>query len=316
MPTQLCVGFFVVKKFVQNRSISQGNLIKYIVFEYFDVKYKKLLKPYFNTYINEIRLRVNKSPKLITNNEVIYLNNVIVSQEDLENIVKKACNGSIYAYDEQLKRGFITTIHGERIGISGEFVLKNGEVVAIKNFTSLNVRIPNEVKNCSLNFYKQVYKGGSVLIISKTGVGKTTFLRDFTYQLSSSCDFDIVVIDERNEIAGYNYCNFSFDLNKNVDVLTFCDKNYGFNQAIRTLNPKVIITDELMNSTDSNGVLRAIKCGISVICSVHLGAFEEIFNLSYLNKIVGNKLFDYYVFLDVISGMRKEFYYDKNFNLI
>ena len=283
------------------------------MFEYLSDKYKRSIKSKNLGQICEIRMRLGKHPKIITNNGVFYLENIKTTYEELENVVNVACNGSIYSYDEQLRRGFITTQFGERIGLAGEFVLNNGEVIAIKNYTSLNIRIPSEVNGFSYEFFKNKYKGGSVLVISKTGVGKTTFIRDFTRNISSNDNENVVVIDERNEIGGFNLRQTSFDLGKNTDVLSYSDKFFGFNQAIRTLNPSVIVTDELITSDDASGVLRAILSGISVIATVHSKNFKDLFSLLFMSPLIENRLFDYYVFIDKINNERRLKYYNKDF---
>ena len=211
---------------------------------------------------------------------------------------------------EYLKRGFITTDYGERIGIAGEFILKGEEVDAIKNYTSLCIRIPNQVVGVSNKFFN-VYKGGSVLIVSKCGVGKTTFLRDLTRNISVNINQNVVVVDERNEIASKSE-NGGFFLGKTVDVLTFANKKYGFTHAIRSLNPSYIITDELVTKNDFKGVSVAISGGVAVIATMH---GDEIQFQNY--NILKNKRFsgfNYFIYINKVENNRIITAYDKNFN--
>ena len=85
----------------------------------------------------------------------------------------------------------------------GEVVKENGNILTIKNFSSLCVRIPSELNGVSNDFYDKLYSKtfGSVLVLSPSGVGKTTFIRDLTTNLSDKGKKDVVVIDERNEIS-------------------------------------------------------------------------------------------------------------------
>ena len=201
---------------------------------------------------------------------------------------------SVYSYDNQIKQGFITTDNGERIGLSGEFVFKGNEVQSIRNFTSLCIRIPCAVNGVSKEFFNSIYKGGSVLVVSETGVGKTTFIRDFCKNLSNQAN--VVLIDERNEIAGKNQF-FYFDVGENTDVLTYSTKSYGFNQAIRTLNPTYIVTDELMTEDDVNGVNFAISCGVNVIATIHSDSVNRLKSKKYFERLLSEKCFSYYLLL-------------------
>lgn len=264
--------------------------------------------------INEIRLRVNSNPFIITNFDRFYVKEVNITFKDIENVVLTVCNRSIYSCDEQIKNGFLTTNNGERIGLCGEFVYQDGKLITIKNFSSLCIRIPNLITDVSLEFFNKIYQGGSVLIFSKTGVGKTTFLRDFAKLLSHNTLKNVVIVDERNEII-YKNQNYNFSL-KNVDVLTYCTKNFAFNQAIRTLNPDVICTDELFGKNDILSVGRAILSGVDVICTTHADSFENLLKKEYLSQLIKSNYFNYFIQIENNNGIRCLNYYDSNFKKI
>ena len=277
--------------------------------EFLTEKFKYKLKEYNDENLQELRIRLNKNVKILYSGKIIKLN-LIATLSDIEEIVLSACKKSVYSYDNQIKQGFITTDNGERIGLSGEFVFNGENIIAIRNYTSLCVRIPSEVKGVSNDFYNKVYKGGSVLVISKTGVGKTTFIRDLCKNLSNSQN-NVVLIDERNEIASKNE-NFAFDVGENTDVLTYSNKYYGFNQAVRTLNPSCIITDEIMTEKDVKGVYLAINSGINVVATIHCDSIERLKNKEVIQILIKNKCLEYYTLLKFVNGNRKVEVYNKN----
>ncbi len=244
--------------------------------------------------ICELRLRQNKPVTACINGQNVFLKSTINGQE-IEDIVYNACKKSIYSYEEQIKRGFIATDTGVRIGLSGEFVLNNGVVQTIKNFSSLCVRFPREINGFADNFVNNLYDDGSVLVISKSGVGKTTFIRDFARCISLKKLINVVIIDERNEICAQNNGS-TFNVGNSADVLTFANKSYGFNQAIRTLNPNLIITDELMNFDDVTGVTTAILSGVDVIATIHAKNVSDALKKQFMS--CAKNLFKYYVLLD------------------
>ncbi len=304
--------FFYIKKFVRFCSTLVIFLILYTVFEYLPRYILNELKNFKLDDINEIRIRSNAKVSVILNGNALKLNLCIKRVEDIEEIVYNACKRSIYSYDEDIRNGFVTTDNGERIGLAGEFVINDKRVTAIRKFSSLVIRIPKAVNGFSKEFYNNAYNYKSVLILSRPGVGKTTFVRDLVKELSFNDKGNIVVIDERNEIASRNFKNFT--LGDNVDVLTYSTKTYGFNQAIRTLNPDYIVTDELMSEEDSFGVLRAIYGGVNVIATVHAENIDELNSISYMKNIIYNKVFDNYVVIKKENNLRSVLVYDKDFN--
>ena len=64
-------------------------------------------------------------------------------------ILQRICDNSIYTYQNQICNGFITIKGGHRVGITGEVVVKEGQVINISYIYSLNFRIAREVIGCS-----------------------------------------------------------------------------------------------------------------------------------------------------------------------
>lgn len=264
---------------------------------YLPSRLQKQLKTLNLNGLQELRLRQNKKILAILSGKLITIN-AIPLKEEIEEIVYNVCKKSIYSYEEQIKRGFITVNSGVRIGLCGEFVIKDDAVFTIKNFSSLCIRFPHEIKDFAKPFAINEYKGGSVLVISKSGVGKTTFIRDFSRCVSLKGTVNTIVIDERNEIVADN----QFDVGEYVDVLTYSNKAYGFNQAIRTLNPSLIITDELMNESDINGVETAILSGVDVVATIHASSISDAFSKDFMKD--KRSLFKYLILLEVEENKR------------
>lgn len=280
--------------------------------KYFPIHIAKAFKAINFNNVYEIRIRQNKKIAIITNNGKTLLN-ASLKQNEIEEIVYNACKKSIYSFEEQIKRGYVTTENGVRIGLAGEFVVENGKILTIKKFSSLCIRFPHEILNVALKFVSTIYDDGSVLVISKSGVGKTTFIRDFSRIINEQNSLNTIIIDERNEIVAIND-TCGFNVGDSVDVLTYTTKSYGFNQAIRTLNPDLIITDELMSEEDVNGVLTAVLSGVKVVATIHAKNLNDALNKEFMKK--ANNTFDYYVLLEIIDGKRLTTIYDKNKDII
>ena len=189
---------------------------------------------------------------------------------DIADTVYKAGEYSVYSVEEELKKGFLTARNGERLGLAGEYVFEKGQPLALRNFTSLCVRVPHEVYGCGREIYGQCLKNGlkNCLIASPPGLGKTTILRDLARLIGENTDKNVLICDERGEISCGN-CGQS------SDVLKFADKNTAFEAGIRAMRPDVIITDELSPS-DCEGIKKAIFAGVTVLASAHFSDFEYI----------------------------------------
>ena len=238
-------------------------------------------------YLNEIRIRVDKPIAVFVKGQAYYLGNnglvtseenaIIATKQMVEDIIFRASEFSVYSINEELKKGFIVLKGGERLGIAGTLVCEKGEIKTLNNFTSINIRIPHEIKNCSLDAFSFLVGEDGVkntLIISPPGGGKTTFIRDFVNQLSiRNLSFNVLIIDERGEIAGDNG---ELNVGKFSDVIAFSDKKTGFMQGIRAMNPHIIVTDEIGGDEDIKAIKYAGNCGVKVIATIHAGSLEEL----------------------------------------
>ena len=122
--------------------------------------------------LDEIRLRVGKPIVVNVLGENMYLtdeglsskkdNSLICKTAYIEQILAQASNNSLYTINDQIVRGYISVKGGIRIGVAGDVVTSDGTIRTIKNIASLNIRIPHDIKNCSLNSYLYIVKNGEV----------------------------------------------------------------------------------------------------------------------------------------------------------
>lgn len=262
-------------------------------------------------FITEIRIRQGQPVIIGYQDKYYYLDRFGLSLKrdsaiiagDVATIINIATNGSIYSYAEQMRCGFITCEHGVRIGLAGEYVTQNGAIKSIANITSINIRLPHEVEGCSDFICNNLFaeRMCSTIIFSKPGLGKTTKLRDIARYASDKLKLNVLIFDERNEIAAMDAYGNGFNVGERSDIVRSGNKLSAFESAIRAMRPDVIITDELYGESDIRAVKYVLNCGIILIASSHVTDKE----------ILKNMPFEYFVELKTLLG--QPIIYDKNF---
>lgn len=274
-------------------------------------------------FINEIRIRDSKpiTVNVLTRKQILkdsYGNSIIMPQGGVEKIVAKATEYSLYSVNNQIVQGFITIDNGIRIGLCGEVVWENNSIKTIKNINSINIRIAHEIPNCADNLIKYMHKDSTALntlIISPPGKGKTTMLRAICKILSDAGN-NVLLVDERNEIAAVKNGNAYFEVGKNTDIITNTDKKYAFECGIRSMSPDVIITDEIISENDANSIISASASGITVIASIHSSCPEELTEKKVFKLVFESKSINRYIFLSKKNIGIIENVYDGNLKKI
>ena len=265
--------------------------------------------------LNEIRLRLNKKIVMVIKNKAYFLSQeglcgqenkaMTASKSLIDEIIKRACENSVYAYSDEIKQGFITTKGGLRIGLAGEGVIENNSIKTLKNINSLAIRIPHEIEGCAESIMPYLFDGRflNTLIVSPPGCGKTTFIRDILCELSKKnyC-YNILLIDERFEIAN------CFNGIQNLNVGNFCDilsgvpKTFAYENGIRSLRPDIVVTDEISTKLEFDKICGASNSGVNVIASIHARDVEDLKRKIDFSEILKNKVFSRFVVLSMRDG--------------
>lgn len=260
--------------------------------------------------VQEIRIKVNKSIIINTAHKEIILK-YVTTIEDIKQILVKVSNYSLYAYEEEIKQGYITIRGGHRIGIAGECVLVNGEVRTIRNISSLNIRICREVIGCSNEIMKYITKEDRVfntLIVSPPKCGKTTILRDIARNISSGMPLidlkgkKVSIIDERSEIAACFNGVAQLDVGIRSDILDNCLKKEGMIMAIRSLSPDILICDEIGTDGDVEALHMAFNSGVNIIVTIHGYSIDDVYKRKVFKDLLENSILDRIVVLSNRKG--------------
>ncbi|MBO5059756.1 MAG: stage III sporulation protein AA [Clostridia bacterium] len=245
----------------------------------------------------EIRLRSGVSLSLVCTDGIFYITHkgrltenyreaVTVTGNDIRRGLELVTRSSVYAFENEIKNGYVTLAGGHRVGISGDAVIDEGKISHIRSVQSLNYRFAREVIGAADCVIDRIFDGKKIkntLIVSPPMCGKTTMLRDIARQLSQRGK-KVSIVDERGEIAALSFGASPFELGANCDVLANVNKADGMLLMLRAMSPDVIITDEIGDERDFAAISEIKKRGVSVITTLHgmdfaEGGFEEIIRI-------------------------------------
>lgn len=281
-------------------------------------KFKVVLNREYS--VEEIRLRIGQPLAVRTsvgeifiteNGEITDLSNAsyIVRERDVAETLEYVSNYSLYAFEEEIKQGYITVMGGHRVGLCGRTLISNGEIKHIKNISFINIRIAHEVKGCSDELIRKLYKDKyhiyNTLIISPPKMGKTTLLRDIIRNISNGIKdrkgLNVGVADERSEIASCYLGKPQNDVGIRTDVLDGVPKALGIMMLIRTMSPDVIAVDEIGLKSDADAILEGINCGCSLIGTIHGASVEDIQKRPAVKVLIDSGIFEKYIVIKRIN---------------
>lgn len=263
--------------------------------------------------IYEIRIKIGK-PILVYSKYGENIVNYVPTKEDMKSLIQKISNYSLYAYEEDIRQGFITIKGGHRIGIAGECVMEKGEVKTIRNISSINIRVCSEVIGCSDKLIKYIYSQKenrifNTIIISPPKCGKTTILRDIARNISNGVNSiglygrKVAVIDERSEIGACHFGIPQNDLGMRTDILDNCLKKEGMIMAIRSLSPEILICDEIGTKGDVEALLMAFNSGVNIITSIHGFTIEDLYKRKVFHELLDNGIIERAIVLSSRKGV-------------
>lgn len=254
--------------------------------------------------LEEIRIQINQPVRVISGGRELILKNCSIDRQTIDNILNNLLDYSIYAYEEDLAKGFITIEGGHRVGVCGRVVTENGGIRLIKEISSLNIRRSRAIRGASAKVINEIYDPAiglqNTIIVSPPKCGKTTLVRDIVRAVSER-GMRVGVCDERSEIAGMYQGVPSYDLGPRTDVLDGCIKAEGMLMLIRSMSPDVIVTDEIGRSEDIPAIEAATSAGISIITTIHGNSYEDLM-ASKIGPLVNQGIFKRIIFLSNIPS--------------
>lgn len=273
--------------------------------------------------LEEIRIRVQRPVEVLIGSRSCFITpdgectpdwrkGIVTTIEDGQKMLNQISRHSLYALEEELRRGYITIRGGHRVGITGRAVVEGGKVKLLKDIQSFNLRMARELKGVAAPVLPRLLENGrfgNTLIISPPGCGKTTLLRDIARCLSYGMrDFSlkglkIGIVDERSEIASCMDGIPQNDLGPRADVLDACPKAEGMMMLIRSMSPDVIVCDEIGSLDDAQAVLEAMHAGVAILVSAHGHSLADVRERPSLRMLFEETVFERIMILSKRKGV-------------
>ena len=270
----------------------------------------KRLPIYLLQDMEEIRIRENRPLMVYSNGREYFVSQegtissrrdtaYQITADDTQKLLQLISDYSLYAFDEEIRNGYLTLRGGHRVGMTGKAVLEDGKIRTMKYIKSFNIRISREVIGAADKIMPYLLTGKDIchtLILSPPQMGKTTLLRDLARKISDGFPgfqgLKVGVVDERSEIAGCWHGLPQKKIGFQTDVLDGCPKAAGIMMMIRSMSPRVIITDEIGRVEDVAAIQEALNACIRIITSAHAAGIKDALARPFLSSLLESRIFE------------------------
>ena len=264
-------------------------------------------RPAYESMVTEIVLRCDRVLCIYASKRLLFLTQngcltdshmmdglLTVTRSEMDEIVLRLCDYSVYAYQNEINSGFITIPGGVRVGLCGKAVMSDHAVTNVRDISTLSFRIARDIEGCAAPLLQKIDPLAGVLLCGVPASGKTTMIRDLARQMSYR--YRVSLLDERGELSAYSRFDSGFPLGL-CDVYAGYPKGIAANCAIRSMAPQIIVCDEMGDKSDVDLLLYSMRAGVSFVATVHASSMDDLRNREMTAKMIDTGAFRYIVFL-------------------
>ena len=226
-------------------------------------------------------------------------------REDIQKTMELMSNYSLYAFEDEIRNGYITLPGGHRVGLCGQAVVEGGCVKTIRHLNGFTIRITHEIKGCGAGVIGHIALPSlrHTMVISPPGCGKTTLLRDIIRILSMGdrklgiSGRTVGVADERSEIAGCYQSVPQNDVGIRTDVMDGAPKAQSMRMLLRSMSPEIIAADEIGRIEDVAAIDEMIHSGVKLLCTAHGASVDELRGKDVLAQLLAKDIIERFIVL-------------------
>jgi stage III sporulation protein SpoIIIAA len=220
----------------------------------------------------EIVLDLGRQPEARFSDSVEYLSDTPVSKADLQ-----YCIDRVGHFGGDNRAGLEKTLH--RIS-----AIRNraGEVIG------LTCRVGRAIFGTIGLIRDLVETGGSILMLGRPGVGKTTALREIARVLADDLMKRVVIIDTSNEIAGDgDIPHPAIGRARRMQVARPEEQHQVMIEAVENHMPEVIVIDEIGTELEALAARTIAERGVQLVGTAHGNRLENLIKNPTLSDLVG-----------------------------
>lgn len=251
----------------------------------------------------EFRVRLGRPLAATVNGKTVLLGDgaVLPDREELDALLARATECSVHSYLEQLWHGYLTTRHGHRLGICGQYPQSENKL--LRGLSSVNIRVARQVRGIGKSLSLCGEQGfQSTLILAPPGAGKTTLLRELCRELSMR--FRVAVADERYEIAACAGGEPRFNVGQ-CDVLSGGSKDETIPMLLRSMSPQILAVDEITRTEDCDSLLECAGCGCILLATAHGTEVADLCRRPAYRRLLEAGLFRRVILIERSDGERR-----------
>jgi len=114
------------------------------------------------------------------------------------------------------------------------------------------------------------------------------------------------VVDEREEIFPMFRGQACFPTGCKTDILSGCPKPAGLEAVLRSMSPEWIAVDEITAKEDTEALLHAGWCGVSLLATAHAGSVIDLKTRPIYQLLIQYRLFENVLILQRDKSWRTE----------
>ena len=220
----------------------------------------------------EVVFDLGREPEARLPNESLLLNSSEVTPEDIQYVIER-----IGSFGDDNRAGIERTLH--RISAIRN---RNAEVVG------LTLRVGRAVYGTIRIIEDLIFRGKSLLLLGRPGVGKTTMLREVARVLADEAHKRVIVVDTSNEIAGdSDIPHPGIGRARRMQVPTPALQHSVMIEAVENHMPEVIVIDEIGTELDANAARTIAERGVQLVATAHGNTLENLIMNPTLSDLVG-----------------------------